>query len=102
MVVGLVVVGLLGGASAAFAQEASPTSLSASEAATDKVRDLQRAIANRDASPDRVVVVYDVNAGASEAHPDRQRARLQAGGRLVRADAALGKDVVRVSGGDAP
>ena len=99
--VGLIGVGLLGGGSAAFAQEAAPTSLVSPESAADKARDLQRAIANRGASPDRVVVVYDSNVGQSEANPNRQRARQVAGGRLLRADTTLGRDIVRVDGADA-
>src|SRR5262245_23120688 len=64
-----------------------------------KAADLARAKANGGRSVDRVVVVYANGPGRD--HPTRARVRQRAGGKLVQADRAVGRDVIRVAGGDA-
>jgi thermitase len=64
-----------------------------------KAIDHGRAVANGGSSPDRLVVVYDNAPGRD--HPTRQRVRAQVGGKVVQADSAVGRDVIRVRNGDA-
>ncbi len=69
------------------------------EDAAEKAADLSRAKANGDVSPDRLVIVYERPSSPSD--PERARVRSRVGGRLVRADRVLARDVVRVSDGRA-
>src|SRR5207253_5098992 len=70
------------------------------ENANEKATDLLRARANLGRSPDRLVIFYSANASDTN-HPDRDRARGAAGARLLRSDDRLGREVLRVNGGDA-
>src|SRR5438876_11177693 len=61
---------------------------------TQKAADLERALARGGVSPDRLVVVYE--HATSPGDPVRLNVRRQVGGQLLQADAAVGRDVIRV------
>lgn len=66
---------------------------------TEKAVDLQRAEANGNVSPDRLVVVYQQATAPTD--PEREQARRVAGGKLLKANRELRRDVLRVPNGDA-
>ena len=75
----------------------NPASSAASQPTEDpaqKAADLRRAIANHGVSPDRVIIIYDHSRSSSDSI--RVTARGEAGGRLLYADDAIGRDVLRV------
>ena len=97
----LLTVAVLASVTLSPAQAETPSTAQRVAERVQKALDLQRARANRGVSPDRVVVVYETPVAESDAHPDRRRARQQLGGRLLRADVELGRDVIRVPAGNA-
>lgn len=62
----------------------------------ERTRDLLQARANGGVSPNRVVVVYD--SSPSTGDPIRQQVRQRVNAILIRAQAGLGQDVLRVPG----
>lgn len=69
------------------------------EDAGEKATDLLRAKANGDISPDRLVIVYE--RATSPNDPERSRVRARVGGKLLKADRAIARDVIRVTKGEA-
>jgi thermitase len=70
-------------------------SVPAADDATQKAADLQRAEANGGVSPDRLVVIYADATPLND--PIRLLTRRTAGGTLLRAEASIPRDVLRVT-----
>jgi thermitase len=66
---------------------------------TQHAADVRRAEANGGVSPDRLIVIYTDATGLSD--PIRVNARRTVGGTLLRAEASIPRDVLRVAGGNA-
>ncbi|MGH2349988.1 MAG: hypothetical protein ACRDJN_00035, partial [Chloroflexota bacterium] len=85
---------IVGGQPAALAADRTDV-----EDAAEKAADLRQALANRGTSPTRLVVLYESDASPDDAV--RAEVRQRVGGRLLRADRALSREVLRVSGATA-
>ena len=90
-----------------FIPVATPTDIALAQAEQEvdrddpvqKAADLTRARANHDASPDRLVVVYQHATSVQD--PQRQQARQRVGGNVLQASRVLQRDVLRVANGSA-